>query len=120
MDGGQIAPASSRAADVEDPMRNEFLVDWDALDEGTKDIDRNLIKGIPRILARPATPSKDPQIKGSGLGASVLPFRIASESPDTALSGIRRGISAAVREALAHRIWEFFDRPIPPRRRYVL
>lgn len=37
---------------AEDPKRNECLVDWGKLDEKTKDIDRNLVKGIPRILAR--------------------------------------------------------------------
>jgi hypothetical protein len=37
---------------VEDPKRNEYLVEWERLDKETKDIDRDLIKGIPRILAR--------------------------------------------------------------------
>jgi len=37
---------------AEDPKRNEYLVDWEQLDEATGNIDRNLIKGIPRILAR--------------------------------------------------------------------
>ncbi|MBN2199091.1 MAG: ATPase [Candidatus Aminicenantes bacterium] len=37
---------------AEDPKRNEYLVDWAQLDENTKTIDRNLVKGIPRILAR--------------------------------------------------------------------
>lgn len=37
---------------AEDPKRNEYLVDWEQLDDDIKNIDRNLIKGIPRILAR--------------------------------------------------------------------
>jgi hypothetical protein len=37
---------------AEDPKRNEYLVDWEKLDEATRNIDRSLIKGIPRILAR--------------------------------------------------------------------
>jgi hypothetical protein len=37
---------------AEDPQRNEYLVDWEQLDEDIKNIDRNLIKSIPRILAR--------------------------------------------------------------------
>ena len=37
---------------AEDPKRNEYLVEWERLDEDIKNIDRNLIKGIPRILAR--------------------------------------------------------------------
>jgi len=36
----------------EEPKRNEYLVAWDQLDENTKKIDRNMIKGIPQILAR--------------------------------------------------------------------
>ena len=37
---------------AEDPKRNEYLVAWEQLDEKTKQIDRDLVKGIPRILAR--------------------------------------------------------------------
>jgi hypothetical protein len=37
---------------AEDSKRNEYLVEWEQLDENTKNIDRNLIKGIPQILAR--------------------------------------------------------------------
>jgi len=35
-----------------EPKRNEYLVEWEKLDETVKDIDRGLIKNIPRILAR--------------------------------------------------------------------
>lgn len=37
---------------AEDPLRNEYLVDWDSLPENIKQIDRDLVKGIPQILAR--------------------------------------------------------------------
>jgi hypothetical protein len=37
---------------AEDPLRNENLVEWEQLDNEIKKIDRNLIKGIPQILAR--------------------------------------------------------------------
>ncbi len=36
----------------EEPKRNEYLVGWDHLSEDIKNIDRNLVKGIPQILAR--------------------------------------------------------------------
>lgn len=36
----------------EDPKRNEYLVEWEQLSENVKNIDRDLVKGIPRILAR--------------------------------------------------------------------
>jgi hypothetical protein len=34
------------------PNRNEYLVEWDKLSEKIKNIDRDLIKGIPAILAK--------------------------------------------------------------------
>lgn len=36
----------------EKPKRNEYLVDWGNLSEDIKEIDRNLVRGIPQILAR--------------------------------------------------------------------
>lgn len=35
----------------EDPKRSEYLVPWDDVPEQIKEIDRDLIRGIPRILA---------------------------------------------------------------------
>jgi len=34
------------------PKRNEYLVDWKSLPDKIKQIDRDLVKGIPQILAR--------------------------------------------------------------------
>ena len=36
----------------EDPKRNEYLVAWDEVPEEIKQIDRDMIKGIPQILAK--------------------------------------------------------------------
>jgi hypothetical protein len=36
----------------ENPKRNEYLVEWNQVPEEVKEIDRDLIKGIPQILAR--------------------------------------------------------------------
>ncbi|MEW6366032.1 MAG: RyR domain-containing protein [Acidobacteriota bacterium] len=36
----------------DDPKRNEYLVEWDQLSDAIKQIDRDMIRGIPRILAR--------------------------------------------------------------------
>ncbi len=38
-------------ATPEDPKRNEYLVEWDALPDEIKTIDRDLVEGIPDILA---------------------------------------------------------------------
>ena len=35
-----------------DPYRNEYLVDWNKLTDKIRQIDRDLVKGIPQILAR--------------------------------------------------------------------
>jgi hypothetical protein len=37
---------------ADDPKKNEYLVEWDKLSEKIKTIDRDLVKGIPTILAR--------------------------------------------------------------------
>lgn len=36
----------------DDPKRNEYLVDWQLVPDQVKQIDRDLIKGIPQILSR--------------------------------------------------------------------
>jgi hypothetical protein len=36
----------------EDPNRNPYLVDWEKVPDNIKETDRDLIRGIPRILAR--------------------------------------------------------------------
>ncbi len=36
----------------ENPRRNPYLVEWDNLSEEIKEIDRDLVRGIPRILAK--------------------------------------------------------------------
>jgi hypothetical protein len=35
----------------DDPKRNEYLVEWEQLPDGIKQIDRDMVKGIPRILS---------------------------------------------------------------------
>lgn len=35
----------------ENPKQNEYLVEWEQVPEGIKQIDRDLIRGIPKILA---------------------------------------------------------------------
>jgi hypothetical protein len=35
----------------QDPKRNEYLVEWDVLPDEIKTIDRDLVEGIPDILA---------------------------------------------------------------------
>jgi hypothetical protein len=37
---------------TENPMRNPYLVEWDRIPEEIREIDRDLIKGIPKILAK--------------------------------------------------------------------
>lgn len=37
---------------AEDPKRNEYLVDWTEVPEAIKETDRDLIRGIPKILAK--------------------------------------------------------------------
>lgn len=35
-----------------DPYRNEYLVEWKKIPNGIKQIDRDMIRGIPGILSR--------------------------------------------------------------------
>jgi len=35
-----------------DPYQNEYLVEWEKLTDKIKQIDRDLVKGIPQILSR--------------------------------------------------------------------
>ena len=34
-----------------DPLRNVYLVEWEQLPDGIKQIDRDMVRGIPRILS---------------------------------------------------------------------
>jgi hypothetical protein len=35
----------------DDPYRNEYLVEWEQLPDGIKQIDHDMVRGIPRILS---------------------------------------------------------------------
>jgi hypothetical protein len=52
MDGQLSAGVRLGNATPEDLKRNEYLLPWDKLPEGIKQIDRDLIRGIPTILAQ--------------------------------------------------------------------
>jgi hypothetical protein len=52
MEGKLAAGFKAGKPTEEDPKRNEHLVEWDQVAEPIKQIDRDLIRGIPQILAR--------------------------------------------------------------------
>ena len=36
----------------DDPLQNEYLVDWENVSDSIRQADRDLIRGIPKILAK--------------------------------------------------------------------
>ncbi len=52
MEGQLSAGFRLGKATADDPLRNEYLVAWEQLPEGIKQIDRDLVRGIPKILAQ--------------------------------------------------------------------
>ncbi len=52
MEGQLLAGVRPGLPSPEDPLRSEHLVAWDQLPEAIKQIDRDMIRGIPKILAQ--------------------------------------------------------------------